>query len=258
MRNNFLYDCHCHLNLPQFNDNRDDVISRLDNELAFVINVGFDLKSSEASIALNARYPFIWAAIGIHPADTVGVTENDLIRIKNMAHEPSVVAIGEIGLDYYWMKDTPTNQKLLFRKQMTIAADLGKPVIIHDRDAHDDVLSVMNEFNGSVKGVLHSFSGDTAMMHTAHAMGYYFSISGPVTYPGKRSEALRDAVKAMPADRILIETDSPYLAPQPMRGKSNEPVFVRHVFDFIVNLREEEPQHFSEQVRNNARAIFGI
>ena len=258
MENNLLYDCHCHLNLPQFKDNRNDVIARIEKELAFVINVGFDVHSSAASIALNALYPFIYAAVGIHPADTVGVTDKDLLRIKEMALEPSVVAIGEIGLDYYWMKDTPDNQKALFRKQMSIAAELGKPVIIHDRDAHEDVLSVMNEFNGTVKGVLHSFSGDTAMMKKAYDMGYYFSISGPVTYPGNRSEALRAAVKAMPIERILIETDSPYLAPQPMRGKSNEPVFVRHVLDFISSLRGEDKDTLVWQVRDNARTIFGI
>lgn len=258
MGKNLLYDCHCHLNLPQFNDNRSDVIARIEQELDFVINIGFDVESSAASIALNARYPFIYAAVGIHPADTVGVSDKDIARIYEMAHEPSVVAIGEIGLDYYWMKDTPENQTMLFKRQMHIAAELGKPVIIHDRDAHDDVLAVMKEFNSKVKGVLHSFSGDRAMMQIAQEMGYYFSISGPVTYPGKRSEALRDAVQHMPADRILIETDSPYLAPQPMRGKSNEPVHVKYVLEFIAQLRGENRNELLQQVRTNAHTIFGI
>lgn len=258
MGNQLLYDCHCHLNLPQFNGNRGDVIARIEQELDFVINIGFDVESSAASIALNAHYPFIYAAVGIHPADTVGVTDKDISRIKEMAHETSVVAIGEIGLDYYWMKDTPENQKIFFRRQMNIAAELKKPVIIHDRDAHDDVLAIMQEYNGKVRGVLHSFSGDRSMMQKAYDMGYYFSISGPVTYPGKRSEALRDAVQHIPADRILIETDSPYLAPQPMRGKSNEPVHVKYVLEFIAQLRSENRNELLAQVRTNAHTIFGI
>ena len=253
-----LYDCHCHLNLPQFDENRDEIIAQCKNELEFLVNIGFSENSSEASILLSYNYDFIYAAVGIHPTETKEYNKRLRDRIYEMGKEDKVVAIGEIGLDYYWMKDSEENQKKVFRSQIEIAEQLKKPIIIHDRDAHNDTISIISEYKGRVNGILHSFSGDMEMMKKALELDYYFSISGPVTFKNKKNNSYREVIKQIPLDRIIIETDSPYLAPHPLRGTINNPLNVKIIAEKIAELHNITLEEFLEISIKNAKTILKI
>ena len=253
-----LYDCHVHLNLPQFSLQRNLLLEECGKLLDFCINVGFDEKSSEESLSLAYGYPFIKAAVGIHPTYASSSTPRLLERISAMLLEEETVALGEIGLDYYWMKDPPEVQKAVFEEQMEIAAKQKKPVLIHDREAHDDTLAVLKIFKGRVRGVLHSFSGDETMAKKAADLGYYLSISGPVTYTNKKNALFRSLVSSLPPEWLLIETDSPYLAPVPFRGKTNSPLYVAYVAREIASLKQMEPEEFLRISRRSAKDIFEI
>jgi|MTBAKSStandDraft_2_1061841.scaffolds.fasta_scaffold01210_17 TatD DNase family protein len=253
-----LYDCHVHLNMNQFSSFRDSLIEECREALDFCINVGYDEQSSEASLLLAYRHPFIKAAVGLHPSYAAQGDQRFMDRLNGMLAEDEAAALGEIGLDYYWMKDPPHVQKKVFMEQMEIAALHKKPVIIHDRESHEDTVEILKAFNGRVRGVLHSFSGDRNMASTVMDMGYYLSISGPVTFQNKKNIPFREIVASLPADRLLIETDSPYLAPVPFRGKTNTPLNVSYVAREISLLINMDLQRFLELSRSGARELFGI
>lgn len=253
-----LYDCHTHLNLPQYDGRRAEIIAQCILALDFMVNVGFDEASCEASLSLAYQYGSIYAALGFHPTSSSDYDGRSALRLKKMVAEEKVVALGEIGLDYYWMKDPKASQKKVFFDQMSLAQESGLPVIIHDRDAHHDVLDIMRAFKGRVTGVLHSFSADKVFASEAADMGYYFSISGPVTFKSKKNDALRETVSFLPDDRILIETDSPYLSPHPLRGTINSPMNVRLVAEKAAELKNMAYDEFLAVSRANAKRIFGI
>lgn len=253
-----LYDCHVHLNMTQFDSFRDSLIEECAKCLDFCINVGYNEKSSEESLLLAYKHPFIKAAVGLHPSYASQADQRFLDRLSKMLLEEEVAALGEIGLDYYWMKAPPDIQKKVFTEQMELAAQHKKPVIIHDRESHKDTIDILKAFRGRVRGVLHSFSGDRKMAHTAMEMGYYLSLSGPVTYQNKKNIPFREMIATLPAERLLIETDSPYLAPVPFRGKTNTPLNVSYVAREIASLIKMDLQEFLELSRAGARKLFGI
>jgi len=259
-------DSHCHLDNRRFDIDRQAVIARaVENGVACIINPGGDLPSSRAAVTLAQQCESVYAAAGIHPHDAKTLDAPGLEELKKLAGSPKVVAIGEIGLDFYRNLSPPQVQRRAFEAQLELAAELGLPVIVHDRDAHDDVLSILREWCTSLHvsrsalhsnvGVLHSFSGDAAMAERALALGFYIGVSGPVTYPN--AGQLRDVVRAVPVERVLLETDAPYLTPQPHRGRRNEPAYVRFVAQAVAEIKGLSLEQVMIQTTANVRALFG-
>jgi TatD DNase family protein len=255
-------DTHCHLNFHQFSDDRDAVISRATEQgVATIINPGVNLDSSRAAIALSERYEQVYAAVGIHPTATDELDQAALKTLRQLAAHPKVVAIGEIGLDYYWPNQpgrtwscaSPETQRNAFRRQLDLAADLGLPVIIHNREAHTDVMIGLGDSHG-VTGVMHSFSGDLDLAEWTVDLGFYVGISGPVTY--NKNHELRKIVRQVTFDRLLIETDAPFLPPSPHRGRRNEPAFVCLVAKEIARQRECEVSDVAQRTSDNAFTLF--
>jgi TatD DNase family protein len=219
-----LIDTHAHLDSGQFAADLDAVIARAgDNGISHILTIGCDLASSRANVEIAARHPAIYAAVGIHPHDAGEADATGLEELRQLAGAPKVVAIGEIGLDFYRDRSPREVQRQSFRQQLRLAREVGLPVIVHDREAHDEVLQILREEAASeVGGVLHCFSGNLAMARTCIELGFYISFPGTITYP--KNEAAREVVRAIPVDQMLVETDCPYLAPQAFRGRrTNRP-----------------------------------
>jgi TatD DNase family protein len=257
-----LIDTHCHLNFTQFNADRETVLTRAGEQgVEIIINPGVDLPSSRAAIALAEQYDGVHAAVGVHPTSTDQLDQSALQELRALSQHPKVVAIGEIGLDYYWPERpdrdwpcaSPETQRTAFRRQLDLAGELGLPVIIHDRLAHTDVMVGVGDAHGII-GVLHSFSGDLGLAEWAIDLGYYIGISGPVTF--RKSQALKTVAQQIDAERLLIETDAPFLAPSPHRGKRNEPAFVRIVAQEIAQLRGDGLTNVAQRTSENARTLF--
>ena len=255
-----MIDSHAHLDFPQFDADRDEVIDRAcEAGVAVIINVGADLISSQRSIGLAERFPFIYAAVGIHPHEAGSWNEETYRQVREMAQHPRVVAIGEIGLDYYWDHSPRDRQSEAFETQLALARELDKPFIVHDRDAHSDIMSMLHrevEKQGTLSGVLHCFSGDTAMAHEAIDMGLYIAVGGPVTFQNARK--LSEVVEDIPLSRLLLETDCPYLAPHPHRGKRNEPAYVRLVAERVAALHKVDVTEVDAVTSENVAALFGV
>jgi len=250
-----LVDSHAHLDFPQFNGDRDAVIARAQKAgVAWILNVGTDLESSRAAVALAEAYDFIYAAVGVHPHDARTVTPTVLGELRELARHPKVVAIGEIGLDYYRDLSPRPVQRRAFAEQLALAAELGLPVVVHSRDAHEDVLAALRE--GSGVGVLHSYSAGPERLEEVLALGFFIGIAGPVTFP--KAHRLRTVAALVPPDRLLVETDCPYLTPVPHRGKRNEPAYVRYVAEAIARTRGLPTERVAQQTAENAERLFGF
>jgi TatD DNase family protein len=252
-----LIDSHAHIYYREFAGDFDDMLKRADDAgVSAILVVGTDIESSRESVELAEKYPQLYAAVGIHPHDAGRVTDAcyDIIRTMALSSR-KVVAIGEIGLDFFRDRSPRDRQEDVFRRFLRIAAELDKPVIIHDRDAHDRVMTTLREETVR-KGVLHCFSGDAAMALEASALGFYISIPGTVTYPGNQS--LRDVVKAVSIDRMLVETDCPYLTPVPHRGKRNEPAYVRLAAEKLAEVKGLALEDVARITTKNAGDLFGI
>lgn len=251
-----LFDTHAHLDDRRYDGDRSEVISSLPHEgVALVCNIGADLEGSRAAIALAQQYPFVYASVGVHPYDAEEMTEADLEELRQLAASPKVVALGEIGLDYHWEECRREEQKYWFSRQMELAGELDLPVIIHDRDAHADTLSVLRQFP-KVKGIMHCYSGSAEMAKEVLELGYYISFSGTVTYKNARKVA--EAALIVPDDRILIETDSPYLSPDGYRGKRNEPKRVEVTCRKLAELRGVSFEEMAALTMENGKRIYGI
>ncbi len=226
--------------------------------VATLINPGVDFASSRRAIALAAEHPEVHAAVGLHPNSCGELSEEQIADLRALASEPRVVAIGEVGIDYYWNKFPPEAQRRGFEAQLRLAGELALPVIVHNRDAHDDVLTVIEESARAgprpAAVVLHSFSGNLAQARRALAAGAYLGFTGAVTYP--KAHELRRAAQEAPLERLLIETDAPFLPPQPRRGRRNEPAWVRWVAEQIAEVKELPLQAIAEATAANAQAIF--
>jgi len=250
-----LFDTHAHLDFRQFDEDREATIARAkDAGIVGIVNVGTSLTSSRASIALAERHDFIWATVGFHPHDAQRVGQAELDELRRLALHPKVVAIGEIGLDYYRDLSPRPDQRRAFAAQLTLAEDLGKPVVVHSRDAHEDVETILDGFGGTV--VLHSYSAGLRRLGRALDSGCYISISGPVTF--RNAHSLREVAAEVPLDRLLVETDCPYLTPEPRRGRRNEPAHVRYVAGAIAKARRSSPDAIARASVENARCAFGI
>jgi TatD DNase family protein len=260
-----LVDTHAHLDFDKFDADRPAVIERARAAgVVAIVNVGADLPSSRAAVRLAGEYEGIYAAVGMHPHDARKLDGAALAELRELAQQPKVVAVGEIGLDFYRDLSPRDVQRRAFQAQLAWAARLGKPVVIHDRDAHDEVLAMLEDWAAGLDhsplagrlGVLHTFSGDLTMAERAIDLGFYISISGPVTYHNARQ--LPEIVRALPLGRLLVETDCPFLAPHPHRGRRNEPAYVRLVAERIAELRGISLDDLAQTTTANACRLFGL
>ncbi|MDH4136229.1 MAG: TatD family hydrolase [Anaerolineae bacterium] len=269
-----LIDTHAHLDFPQFDADRQEVITRSQEAgVGIIVNAGAGLEASRAGVALAETYPQVYAAVGVHPHEAKTLNEDVLKELRALAQHPRVVAIGEIGLDYYRDLSPRPVQRQAFQQQLALARELGKPIIVHDREAHQDVMSALRRWvrdgyqpsatshqlsaiGHQPVGVMHCFSGDLAMAREVIEMGFYISIPGPVTFANARR--LPELVRTLPLERLLIETDCPYLTPHPHRGKRNEPAYVRLVAEAIAQIKGIPLEQVARLTTANARALFGL
>ena len=254
-----LVDSHAHLDSKPYTTDLDAVIERSgDNGVGHILTVGCDLESSRASVDLALRYPNVYASVGIHPHDAGSVDDETIDELARMIESvDKVVAVGETGLDFYRDRSPRDLQRASFRRHIQLAKDTGKPLIIHDRDAHDDVVRIMQEENAAeAGGVLHCFSGDLAMARKCMEMGFYISFAGPLTYP--KNDALRTIAQTLPIDVMLVETDCPYLSPQTWRGKRCEPAYVRATAKKLAEIKGLTLEDVARITSLNAWRLFGI
>ena len=253
-----LIDSHAHLEMDDFDGDRDKVLERAaQGGITHIITMGIDLQSSIAGLKLSQKYDFVYSAVGYHPHSADGCKTEDLDTLIAMASEPEIVAWGEIGLDYYRDYSSPEAQQRIFYRQLQIADDLSLPVIIHDREAHDDVFEILAKMGkGEKKGAIHCFSGDTDLAMAFLDLGYYISIPGTVTY--KNAHQIKEVASAIPLEAMLIETDAPFLAPVPERGKRNEPAFVSFTAREIARLRNIDFEEVAKRTSENAINLFGL
>lgn len=253
-----LFDTHVHLNDDQFDDDLEEVIERARlNGVERVVVVGFDEKTIKRAMELIDTYDFMYAAIGWHPVDAIDLTDSYLDWIEELTAHPKVVAIGEIGLDYHWDKSPKDIQQAVFRRQIQLAKKLDLPIIIHNREATEDVVAILEEEGAAeVGGIMHCFSGSPETAKRCLEMNFYISLGGPVTF--KNAVKPKEVAKEVPLDRLLIETDCPYLAPHPYRGKRNEPSYVKLVAEQIADLKEISFDEVARATTENANRLFRI
>lgn len=253
-----LIDSHAHLDASQFDADRDEVIHRARQaQVEWILTVGANLVESQKAVEIAQQYPQILAAVGVHPHDAQGVTEEVYSGLKNLSQSKKVVAIGEIGLDFYRQLSPLEIQREVFRRQIQLARELHLPIIIHDREAHGEVIDILRSEKASeVRGILHCFSGDYQLAKDAMDMGFYISISGIVTF--HNAAWLREVVKEIPLDSLLIETDCPYLAPVPKRGKRNEPAYITYTAAKIAEIKNIELEKVEEATSENFLKFFNL
>ena len=253
----YLFDTHAHILDDQFNDDREQVIQNIYDNMALVVNIGCNLEDCPRTVALAEQYEKLYAAVGLHPEDVKTYTPEGWDMICRLAEHPKVVGIGETGLDYYWDTSTKDAQKVLFEQHIDLAKQLHKPLVIHDREAHGDTLEILKRTNAKeVGGILHAFSGSVEMAMEVIKMGFYIGLGGPVTFKNARKAV--EVAQAIPLDYLVIETDCPYMAPVPFRGKRNEPMLVQHTAAKIAELRGISVEELIEATYQNGKRIYGI
>lgn len=247
-----IIDSHVHLNLEQFDSDREEVFKRIEENLDFVVNIGFNLESSEKSVEYADKYPFIYAVIGFHPDEIEGYSDEAEKRLEELAKNPKVLAIGEIGLDYHWMTRPKEEQFKIFRKQLELARRVNKPVVIHTREAMEDTINILNEYP-DIKGILHCYPGS---VESAKKMidRFYLGIGGVLTF--KNAKKLVEVVKQIPIENLVIETDCPYMAPTPYRGQRNEPIYTEEVAKKIAELKNMSYDDVVRITNENTRKVF--
>jgi len=252
-----LIDSHAHLTFDLFDTDRDEVLHRAQNEgVERIITIGTELTSSRAAVDLAEKHQMIYASAGVHPHAVDDFDDSDWEALSTLWAHPRVCAVGETGLDYYYDYGDRARQRLLFRRHLEAAAEVGLPVVVHIRDAFDDAFELMADVGLPSGGVVHCFTGGPAACERALALGMYVSLSGIVTF--KNAKALRSAVPIIPADRVLVETDAPYLAPIPNRGQRNEPGFVVHTARVVAELRGVSYEELCRTTRANTLRLFGL
>lgn len=254
-----LFDTHAHLHFPDYADDLDAVLERADGAgVRGMVTIGTDRETNQAVVELARRLPNVWATVGIHPHDAGEVVEDDFAEMEKLARsEAKVVGFGEMGLDFYRNLSPPEAQREVFRRQIAMARELGKPLVIHCRDAHDETLAILGEERArEIGGVMHCFSGDVEIARRCLDLGLFISLAGPVTY--KNARALPEVARFVPEDRLVVETDCPYLPPTPHRGKRNEPAYVALTAAFVAELRGVAPDALGATVTANAATLFGI
>lgn len=253
-----IFDTHAHYDDEAFDEDRDELINSLkDNNIVRVVNVGASLKMSEASLELSKKYPFFYAAIGVHPDEVVQVDEEGLIKLRQMIDNPKVVAVGEIGLDYYWNKDNKELQKAGFIKQIDLGKEYKLPIIIHSRDAAEDTMKILKEEDAGVNGgVVHCFSYSKEIALEAIDMGFNIGIGGVVTF--NNAKKVKEVVECVSLEKIVLETDCPYLAPVPFRGKRNSSLYLPQVVNMIAELKNIDTETVEKQTYINACKMYGL
>ena len=250
-----LIDSHAHIQLDKFDADRRAVLERAQEAGVHAIMViGFDLETSRGAIALAEKYNQVYATIGMHPHDAKDLHDETIHIFHELAAHPKVVALGEMGLDYYRNLSPRPIQKAAFERQLDLAEELDLPIVIHNREAYHDILPILQARRGRVRGVMHCFSGDVEIMHQSLALGFHIGIGGPVTY--RKSDALQEVAQKTPADALLVETDCPWLAPQFRRGKRNEPAYVRATAEKIAELRGISLEEIGEITTRNFEGLF--
>lgn len=252
-----IFDSHAHYDDEAFNEDRHNLIKELkDNEIVGVLNCGASLKGARDSVKIANEYDFFYAAVGIHPEFADELNDDVINELKELAKNSKVKAIGEIGLDYHYDENPEKEiQKKAFIKQMELAKELNLPVVIHDRDAHKDTLDIMRMFP-EVKGVVHCFSGSVEFARECIKLGYYIGFTGVVTFKNARKTV--DVAKEIPIDRILVETDCPYMAPVPYRGKRNRSDYIKYIIEKICEIRGIEPEYLEKVTVDNTKNLFKI
>lgn len=264
-----LVDSHCHLDVEQFDIDRHAVLERARSaQVKFIVNPGIDLQHCRQAIALAEQYPEVYAAVGIHPNSSVDFSTQTLAELRTLARHPKVVAIGEIGLDYYWQQVEPAQQAYAFRQQLGLAAEVGLPVIIHNREATADTVTILTSWATDRTtrtsplaarpfwGVLHAFGGDLALAEQARAWNFSIGLGGPITF--RNAHRLHEVVAQLPLDRLMLETDAPYLTPHPHRGKRNEPAHVALVCTQLAQLQGLTPGAVAQATSVVAYQFFGL
>ncbi len=250
-----MIDSHAHLTAKVYRKDLEAVLERARAAgVTSMLTVGFDMASSEAGVGLAEKHPDVFAAVGIHPHDATTLTLDALGRLEELASSPRVVAIGEIGLDFYRDLSPRRTQEDAFRLQIGLAKDLELPIIVHDRDAHHRTVQVLRE-ESVPRGVLHCFSGDVNLARQGIDVGLYISFAGPITFNGKKAEEILGHI---PEERILIETDCPYLTPVPYRGKRNEPAYVRYVLERVARILDRPVEEVDTLTEQNTKRLFSI
>ncbi|GGG87383.1 TatD family hydrolase [Paenibacillus radicis (ex Gao et al. 2016)] len=253
-----LFDTHTHMDSSKFDSDRAEAINRArEAGVDLMINVGFNRETIPTTMALAEQYDFVYAAVGWHPVDSIEMQPGDLEWIEELCSHPKVVAIGEIGLDYHWDTSPKDVQHRVFREQIRLARKVGKPIIIHNRDAHEDIVRLLKEENAAeVGGVMHCFSGSWETAQKCLDMNFYISFGGPVTF--KNARVPKEVLERVPLDRLLIETDSPYLSPHPFRGKRNETAFVTYVAEAAAEITGKTVDEIAKITMENGKKCFGI
>ncbi|CAH2717125.1 putative metal-dependent hydrolase YcfH [Neobacillus rhizosphaerae] len=253
-----LFDTHVHLNDEQYNEDLQEVISRAQKEgVTNMVVVGFDHPTIQRAMELAESYDFIYACVGWHPVDAIDMTDEDLLWIEELSAHPKVVAIGEMGLDYHWDKSPKEIQKKVFRKQIQLAKKVKLPIVIHNREATADIVEILKEEGAEeVGGIMHCFSGSPEVAKECVNMNFYISLGGPVTF--KNAKKPKEVAAEIPLDKLLIETDCPYLAPHPYRGKRNEPGYVKLVAEEIAEIKGLTFEEVAEVTTRNAKKVFAI
>ena len=251
-----LFDSHAHLDDDKFNLDRDEIIAALGKSgISYFVNIGAGLKSSESSVELANKYDFVYAAVGVHPYDAETVDDALIEKLKNMAENKKVVAIGESGLDYSYDEADKETQKQAFVRHIHLANELDLPIIVHNRDSHKDMMDILMEHKPK-NAIIHCYSGSGEMAKQLVKMGYYISFSGTVTF--KNAKNLQEAAKIVPLDRLLIETDSPYLSPEPERGTRNNPAKVRFTAQKLAELKGVTFEELARITTENAKRVYKI
>ncbi|MBS7645266.1 MAG: TatD family hydrolase [Candidatus Bathyarchaeia archaeon] len=252
-----LFDTHAHLEWSDFDLDRCEVIRRaVGRGVKGIVNVGYNLESSLKALELARSNTGIYAAVGIHPHEAYSVNPDALGFLEDLSRDPKVVAIGEIGLDYYRGLSPRGLQISAFKAQLELAYALNLPVIIHCREAHNDLLEILRGYKAEIRGIMHCFSGSYETAKQCMALNFYISFAGPVTYPN--AKRLERIVYNMPMERLLIETDSPWLAPQPVRGRRNEPSHIVYIAERIAEIKDTSIRDVADSTTRNAEAILGL
>ena len=252
-----IFDTHAHYDDSRFDGDRDAVLAALPEAgVELVLDPGCDLPSSRAAAVLAERYGHVYAAAGIHPENCAGFQDADLAALRQLLAQPKVAAIGEIGLDYYWAENPPRDfQQMVFRKQLALAEELDLPVIVHDREAHGDSLSIIREFP-AVTGVFHCFSGSPEMAEELLKRGWYLGFDGPITY--KNARRAPEVAAITPLERMVVETDAPYLSPVPVRGRRNDSRYLPHVIAKLAEWKGVTPEEMTRITCENGKRLFRL
>jgi len=252
-----IFDTHAHYDDEQFDADRAELLASMpQNGVGLIVNPGCDLETSRKAVAIAEQYPHVYAAVGYHPENCAPFVPSDIDVLREMARHPKAVAIGEIGLDYHWEENPPKEHQWdVLRRQLALAVELDLPVIIHDRDAHADCFAIVCEFP-TLRGVFHCYSGSVEMARELWKRGWYVGFDGPLTYKNARKTV--EVAAEAPLDRILIETDAPYLSPVPLRGTRNDSRNMVHVAAKLAELRGMTAEEIIELTMENGKRLFGI